>query len=311
MEINALTEKEAGRWEEFVSNANNGTIFHTLKFLSYHPQGRFKSHHLMIKEKDSVISVFPAVKEGKTIISHKGASYGGFVMKEGVGIQETCFIVEHLIRFLKAQGYQKIVLTQPPLIYYNSPNQYIDFALMKNGFCYIKREITAVIPFSDTEPLLSFDADARRSTKKAIREGVKIKISEDFNAFYKILRQNLGMRHNVSPTHTLSELLRLKKLFPDDIILFGAFLKDKMIGGIVIFSANPRVLLAFYISHNNKFQIYRPVNLLFYEIIKWGRSKNFKYLDLGTFTLNMEPFDYDICRTTAADSVRTVWKPVT
>ena len=62
-----------------------------------------------------------------------------------------------------------------------------------------------------------------------------------------------------------------------------------MIGGTVVFTANPRVLLAFYISHNDNFQIYRPVNLLFYEIIKWGRNKRFKYLDLGTFTLNMEP----------------------
>jgi len=289
MEIHKFTEKDHKHWEEFVPVANNGTIFHTLKFLSYHPAHRFKSFHLMVKEKNNIIALFPAVEETNSIISHKGASYGGFVIKDGLGVHEIYLAVQHSLDYLKSHNYEKIILTQPPLIYYKNPNQYIDFALMKNGFHYRKREITAVIPLDAAEPLLTFHADARRSTKKAIREGVQVKISEDFKTFYDILKHNLGMRHNVSPTHTLDELLKLKTLFPDDIILFGAYLKEKMLGGIVIFMTNPNVILAFYISHDDRFQSYRPVNLLFYEVINWGRNKGFKYLDLGTFTLNMEP----------------------
>ncbi|MEO0096009.1 MAG: GNAT family N-acetyltransferase [candidate division WOR-3 bacterium] len=289
MEICQFTEKDHCNWEDFVKQANNGTIFHTLKFLSYHPPERFKSHHLLIKEKDNIIALFPAVIEDKTIISHKGASYGGFVLKQGLGIHDIYLCVAHLIEFLKKEGIRQLVLTQTPLIYYHQPNQYIDFALMKHGFKYRKREITAVIPLDIAEPLLVFHPDARRSTKKAIREGVKVRITDDYAQYYEILKNNLGMRHNVSPTHTLSELLKLKNMFPEDIILFGAYLKEKMIGGMVIFVTNPKVILAFYISHDNQYQAYRPVNLLFYEVIKWGRLRGFKYLDLGTFTLNMEP----------------------
>lgn len=289
MEIHKFTEKDHKYWEEFVQNANNGTIFHTLKFLSYHPAKRFKNAHLIIKEKGNIISVFPAVEVEKTIISHGGASYGGFVLKNRLGIHKTYLIIEHTVAYLKAHGYKKIVLTQPPLIYCRDPNQYIDFALMKIGFSYQKREITAVIPLDRAEPLSTFHADARRSTKKALREGVRVKISEDFKTFYDILKHNLGMRHNVSPTHTLSELLKLKTLFPDKIILFGAYRKEKLLGGMIIFVTNLKVILAFYISHDNSFQSYRPVNLLFYEVIKWGRNRGFKFLDLGTFTLNMEP----------------------
>lgn len=289
MDIQRFTEKDHSQWEHFVSHANNGTIFHYLKFLSYHPQRRFKNYHLIIREHGNINALFPAVEEDKTIISHKGASYGGFVFKDSIGIHKTYLIVEHLLAYLRDRGYKKIILTQPPLIYYKEPNQYIDFALLKNGFHYRKREITAVIPLNCGEPLVTFHADARRSTKKAIREGVHISISDDYKTFYKILKRNLSMRHNVSPTHTLHELLKLKKLFPEDVILFAAFLKDRMIGGIVIFVTNPRVIIAFYISHDNRFQAYRPVNLLFYEVIKWGRIRGFHYLDLGTFTLDMEP----------------------
>ena len=78
-------------------------------------------------------------------------------------------------------------------------------------------------------------------------------------------------------------------MLPDKILLFGAYMKDNMLGGVVLFAANTRVILAFYISHDDTYQKYRPVNLLLYEVIKWGRTQGFKYLDLGTFTLDMAP----------------------
>ena len=289
MDIHKLTERDHKHWEDFVAQANNGTIFHELKFLGYHPPGRFKDHHLIIKDRSNMIAAFPAVEDNKTIISHQGASYGGFVFKDDLGIHTIYLMVEHTVEYLKKQGYEKIILTQPPLIYYRTPHQYLDFALIKNGFQYLKREVTAVIPLDAAEPLATFHGDARRSTKKAIREGVQVMISEDYARFYDILKHNLGMRHNVTPTHSLSELMKLQKIFPERIQLFGAYMKDKLLGGIVTFEANPQVLLAFYISHDDKYQNYRPVNLLFYEVIKWARSQGFKYLDLGTFTLNMDP----------------------
>ena len=289
MDIHKFSERDHKSWEDFVAKANNGTIFHSLKFLGYHPPDRFRDHHLIIKDKSNIIALFPAVADKTTIVSHKGASYGGFVLDDDLGIHRIYLMVEHVVQHLRTQGFEKIVLTQPPLIYYRNPDQYIDFALVKNNFEYLKRDVTAVIPLDTAEPLTTFHGDARRSTKKAMREGVGIRISNDFPRFYEILKHNLGMRHNVTPTHSLDELTKLKKIFPEQIILFGAYIKDKMVGGMVVFVTNPRVILAFYISHDDTYQNYRPVNLLFYEVIRWGRNQGFKYLDLGTFTLNMTP----------------------
>ncbi len=289
MEIRKYTEKDHVHWEKFVAESNNGTIFHYLKFLGYHPADRFQSHHLVIRDQGNLVGVFPAVCDGQTIISHRGASYGGLVLKSGLGVHDVYLAAEHLVHHIRDEGYKKIILTQPPLIYYAQPDQYIDFALQKIGFHCRKREITAVIPLDAGDPLETFRADARRSTKKALREGVRVRISDDITGYYGILKNNLGMRHNVTPTHSLAEIQKLKGLFPEDIILFAAYLKEKMLGGILVFAANARVLLAFYISHDDEYQSYRPVNLLFYEVIRWGRSKGFRYLDLGTFTINMEP----------------------
>jgi hypothetical protein len=289
MEVYKFTEKDRKHWEYFVTQSNNGTIFHSQDFFGYHPPDRFKNHHLIIKERSNIVGVFPAAEKENKIISHQGASYGGFVLKDGLGIHATYLMVEHVVQYFKSQGYKEIVLTQPPLIYYRNPDQYIDFALMKNEFHYLKREVTAVIPLNTAEPLPTFHGDARRSTKKALREGVQVILTDDYARFYDILKHNLSMRHNVTPTHSLDELNKLKKIFPERIFLFGAHINEKMIGGMVVFVTNPNVLLAFYISHDEKYQTYRPVNLLFYEVIRWGRNQGYKYLDLGTFTLNMTP----------------------
>jgi hypothetical protein len=288
MDIHKFNERDTSIWDEFVTGANNGTIFHSQRFLNYHPKDRFTNHHCMVMEKGSLIAVFPAVENGDTIISHQGASYGGFVMKCNIGIHAVCLGLEQLVEYYRSRGFRKIIATQTPLIYYRDPHQYADFAFAKKGFKYLKREVTAVIPITGADPLVTFHADARRSTKKALRAGVHVRICDEYEKFYAILKNNLSMRHNVTPTHTLNELLRLQKLYPQEIVLFAAYIGQKIIGGVVIFVTNELTILAFYISHDSTYQQYRPVNLLFYEILKWGYLKGFRYLDLGTFTLNME-----------------------
>ena len=78
-------------------------------------------------------------------------------------------------------------------------------------------------------------------------------------------------------------------MFPTKIRLWGAFLKDELIAGVCNFSVNKNVVLAFYISHDEAYQEYRPVNLLFYEIMKRYQTEGYKFLDFGIFTVAMEP----------------------
>ncbi|HDR05447.1 MAG TPA: GNAT family N-acetyltransferase, partial [Candidatus Marinimicrobia bacterium] len=128
-----------------------------------------------------------------------------------------------------------------------------------------------------------------RAAHKAERNGVTIQISDDYEKFYAILKKNLKIRHNVQPTHSLEELKLLAALYPESIRLYAAMLQETMIAGVVIFDANPQVTLAFYISHDEAYQEYRAVNLLFRELIADSIKRRFRYLDYGIFTVNMEP----------------------
>ncbi|MHA2601009.1 MAG: GNAT family N-acetyltransferase [Candidatus Thorarchaeota archaeon SMTZ1-83] len=298
MEVIEYEEKHRERWEEFVERSNNGTIFHRMKFLDYHPKGRFQNRHFLIEERDRIVSVFPgaeeAAPEGRMLVSHPGASYGGFVVSEDLGVRGSIAVVKRLFNSLRERGFKKVVLTQPPVIYQKILTNYIDFAVWICGGTYLRRELSAVIEVSE-DPLLTFRTAARTAVRKSIKSGVKVRESQDYERFYEILRKNLRMRHNVTPTHSLDELLRLTELFPERIRLFCAYLGEEPIGGIVSFICNQRVVLAFYISHIEEYQSYRPVNLLIYELLKWLRQSGHRYLDLGTFTLKMEP-DFGLAR---------------
>ena len=295
VDIVRFDKDDTAAWEDFVWSANNGTLFHLRNFLSYHPPDRFRDHSLVFFRKGRRLAQLPAVdfdENGRRVlISHRGASYGGFVVRDTLSIREAFDLVEALIRYAREAGFHAIDLTPPPQVYLRRPSNYIDFALLQNGFHYRKREISSVIPldFDRDEILATFNESSRRAVRRGKKLGVVVRETDQYETFYKILKKNLRLRHNVSPTHSLDELIRLKGMFPDRIKLFGAFYEETMVAGVVMFICNPRVVLAFYISHDDRYQQYRGVNVLFHDIVDWGLAGGYGFLDFGIFTVNEDP----------------------
>jgi len=282
-------------WDNFVSSANNGTLFHTRRFLNYHHEGRFNDHSLEFYKKGKLVGVFPAalIESGdqRQLVSHPGASVGSFVVPEDLAFADALEMVEQLVDYSKRENLDGIKLTQTPTIYSKRLSHYIDFALQKNGFLYAKREISSILFLEKSidENLSKFKSTHRTAVRKAEKSGVVVKETDDFASFYEILKKNLSIRHDVKPTHSLDELLHLKELFPDKINLFGAYIEGEMVAGVINFIATENVVLAFYISHNEDFQEVRPINLLFYKIFEWAIQKKYNVFDFGIFTVNEEP----------------------
>ena len=278
-------------WEEIVHNSNNGTLFHTRKFLSYHSKDRFVDHSLIIYKNNKPLSVFPAVEiiepNKKILVSHPGASMGSFVTPENLSFSDALQLVEQLNMYIKKQKFSRVKITLPPIIYNKRQTNYIDYSLLRSGYKYIKREVSSILFLEDSieKNVNKFKPSHRQALRKAQRAGLVVNNSNDFNSFYNILKKNLSNRHNAKPTHSVDELLKLKKLFPKNILLHGAFLNNKMIGGVINFIANNDVILAFYISHDEQYQDYRAVNLLFYKMFEWAIKKKLQCFDFGIFTI--------------------------
>ena len=295
IDIRQYADDEKRVWDRFVWKANNGTLFHTRQFLSYHPPDRFEDHSLMLEEDGRLLAVFPAALrsiEGKQILaSHCGSSYGGLVYQEPTSIGMAFAMVEALLDYGQKKGLDRIEMTLPPVIYLRRPSHYLDFAMYKLGFSYKKREVSSIIPldFPSDKILNTFKPEARTAYRRSVKSGVEVRQTDDFTSFYPILERNLALRHNVKPTHTLEEMQFLKKLFPEHVLQFGAFIGDTMVAGVTNVICNERVVLAFYISHDETYQKMRPVNHLFYEIIRWAIEEGYKFLDYGIFTVNEDP----------------------
>ena len=282
-------------WDKFVSDSNNGTIFHLRKFLNYHSKDKFVDHSILISKNKKLFSVFPAaervVSNQKFLVSHPGSSVGSFVIPENLSIANAIELVSQIKNYAKKSDFNGIQITLPPNLYQKRLSNYMDFAFFRGGFVYKKREITSILFLEKNieTTLKKFRPSHRRAVKTAQSKGVIVRESEKYDEYYKILQKNLSKRHGVNPTHTLRELKKLKTIFKDKIKLFSAFIDGKMIAGIVNFIINDQVVLAFYISHDELYNQYRPLNILFYEIFSWAIESKYKVYDFGIFTVNEEP----------------------
>ncbi len=301
LELLPFTGDKEREWDDFVRNSKNGTIFHLRKFLKYHPAGRFEDASLRIARNGELVSVFPAAlveKKGELIFqSHPGASFGGLVVSENLMLRDVINITGKLISHAENIHSRRLLLTIPPDYYSTAQSDNFLFALQSEGFVYRIRELSSVLSLDlslDTI-LKQFPESLKRALRKADRSGLSFRESHDIDSFYSLLQSNLGMRHNVAPTHSLDELRHLFELFPEDIKLYSAERQGKMLGGIVTFGCNSRVNLAFYIAHDHDYQTYRTVDSLMWHTIQESKKNGYSYLDFGTFTLNGEP-NWGLCR---------------
>ncbi len=206
-------------WDNFVENSDNGTMFSKRKFLSYHAKDKFKDKSIYVTKDGKLHSVFTAAlieRDGKKILSsHPGASYGGFVYNSELNFREAHDLVDMMLEHAKNVKADRIQLTLAPIIYQTKYSNYLDFALVRNGFQYLKREVSSVVQldFDPDQLLNTYRAEARTATKKALKKGVEIVETERFDEYYEILKKNLKLRHGVNPAHTLEELEKSKKSF--------------------------------------------------------------------------------------------------
>ena len=269
-------------WDNFVEKSNNGTIFHKIQFLDYHPPDRFNFHHLIFHKQSNPIAVLPGLLNNGIFKSPAGASFGGIVMNDS-SFRKADIVVTNFLKYCESEGIKEIYLTPPTIVYSRKMNRNLEYVLLYNGFSYSANMYTSVInlsELSEDDPISICHQNAKSAIKKAINYDVRIELSEDYESFYPILLKNKE-KFDVPVTHTLEELKKLNSLMPDSFKLFLAYREEDLLGGSLIFVCNKRTLLAFYIALDYNFQEYRPINLLLYEIMKWGQQNGFRYLDLG------------------------------
>jgi hypothetical protein len=281
MKVIEYTENWKNKWDSFVLESNNGTIFHMQKFFDYHSPGRFKFNHLLFIDKENIVAVLPGSRIGDLFESPIGASYGSIVTKD-VKFAYAMEMVSNLLEYGKENGIKEFLLTSAPRIYEKHPNENLDFAMLWQGFNYDLHYISSGIRLYPNEDIISrFQQTVRRNIRKSLKDpDLRVEINERYDEFYPILVKNKA-RHDVKPTHSYEDLIKLTNLFPQNLKLFMVYYKGKPIAGSSVFICNEIITLCFYNMLLYEYEHLKPIHLLMYNVVKWSTENGYQYVDIG------------------------------
>jgi hypothetical protein len=272
-------------WDQFVRySSRNGTLLHTRRFLQHNVLSIRNDASLLFFFKGKLIAILPATIENRggklTLNSHQYSTYGGLV----VGMHTTFRLLERciqlLIAYAKYHDIVEMIIRQPPRIYHNYLSDEIDYVLWKCGFQMKFRECELALDLTGAF-VAHYKKSKKRNIAKALRDGIMVKISTDYAAFWRILTANLRDKHQVNPVHSLAQMQKLIELTGNAITLFGCYLQGELIGGVLLFVANERVVHAQYIASDRRFQQHRAVDALIDHIAGWAKNQGFRYFNLG------------------------------
>ncbi|MBP9850854.1 MAG: GNAT family N-acetyltransferase [Candidatus Peribacteraceae bacterium] len=280
------------KWDAFVQSARNGTIFHTRKFLSYHPVGRFTDNSLLLMDGEKVLGVLSAAKkeEGgkKALVAHPGASYGGLVIDADASVQETGAMIDAVLEYARTEKFASVsMLRLPPASLQARYSEDQMYWLFHRGFSMTRCEMDGAIDVSclaEEDIMESLTGKCRNMVRQAERAGITVKLTKDFSTFWPILEGVLAGRHGTKPTHTLAEIQSLQTLLPDGFRLLAAYEDKKMVGGIVLVTIHSQALYTLYMAQEYTSQQKHPMHLLLTEAIRLAIKEKRRVLHLGVST---------------------------
>src|SRR5262245_52636063 len=131
-------EADEAAWNELLARSANGTLFHDLRFLRYHPTDRFEFHHLLLKRSGKAVALLPGGRcgsvAGPTFCSPLVASIGGLAVTADLRAELAISLVEAVQRYAGARGWAGVEITLPPACYSFETAGLIEFALFCRGF---------------------------------------------------------------------------------------------------------------------------------------------------------------------------------
>ena len=167
--------------------------------------------------------------------------------------------------------------------------QYCKNKVDVDGFKLIKKHFTSVIDL--TKDLDTIWGNISKSTRnyinRAKRDGIKIRISEDYKEFYKVYNSFIK-RKGIAP---IFRIFGIGTVYIETMrrhgTLFVAEYNGEILGGMVYLEDYPNI--SAWIAASKRLEvdkekatlISRASRLIWWEVIKYAKAKGFKEYDFG------------------------------
>ena len=263
-------------WNAFISVAKNATFLFDRNFMDYHSD-RFKDYSLMIFDGDKLIAVVPANRVENTVYSHQGLTYGGLILNNKAKLSAVISIFKNVLQFLNENSIEKLIVKTIPTIYTDYFSDELEYCLFIVKAKLYRRDALSVL---DLTKKIVIDSNRMEGVKRGFKNELVVKEETSFDLFWnEILVPNLATKHNAKPVHTLSEITKLKNLFPNNIRQFNVYKNEELLGGTTVF-VNKKVVHSQYISGNVTKNVSGSLDFLHHHLIK-EVFKEYHYHDFG------------------------------
>ena len=222
--------EQAAEWNMFLAQSRNGTFLFHRDYRDYHAD-RFEDASVWIMKEEQAVAMLAANRQGDTIVSHGGLTFGGLVLGNKTGAADVVEIFVHLREHWAAQGIRKLIYKPVPHIYHKVPSEEDLYALHRLQARTVRVDISTTIDQSHRLPL---SKGRKHALGKARKAGITIRQSQDYAACWQMLTRNLSDRHGVTPTHSLAEIQLLASRCPE-IALYMAYLEEQPVAAVVMY----------------------------------------------------------------------------
>jgi hypothetical protein len=248
--------------------------------MEYHRE-RFQDFSLIITTGSHVSALFPANRDGDTVVSHAGLTFGGLVLDNRATAERVVGLLSAIAEVLRTEGIRTLVYKTIPTIYHRAPTEEDRYALFRLGAQVVRRDVlTAISPMSPWRP----SPKRRCAWNRAQRlTRVHVGFSDDWSGYWRVLVERLREKYDNSPVHSLEEMTSLAAKFPTAIRLLTATVNGEVAAGAVLYESS-QVMHVQYLAGNAEARAHGLLDLVLRHAIEDARM-SCKWFDFGASTV--------------------------
>lgn len=282
-------EKIEKEWDRFVEEQEDSRFIHLTGFKRVVEKVyKFEPFYLYFKKNNEILAIFSSFIQnslltGKKIISQPFSEYGGLVISKDIDENKKMEILNELFALLK----DKIAKRNIKGIEIRGRTDTLMEIFAKKivlGNYGIKRLKTEIDIWN------SIDYMVRKAVNKARREGVVVSDDINFDRIKDFYSLHLrSMKRLGSPPHPYKYFLQLKKELSENIKIFYAVYKSKIIAFLLGWKVGKSVHITDNPSDKRFFPL-RGNDYLHYVFLQWAKENNCELFDFGPMRYEGQEF---------------------
>jgi FemAB-related protein (PEP-CTERM system-associated) len=281
LKIQELRKKDENEWDTFVRETDDTTFFHLIGWKNVIEKTyKRKSYYLIARENGEIKGILPlflmkSALFGNKLISVPFCDYGGVCANDE---QTKTLLIEEAKKITKEKG-----------------ADYLELRQLHGNCCELKTKdiyFTLILDLKQDSDFLwiNFNKKVRNAIRKAIKSNLKVTMGREYiNEFYDIFSKN--MRDLGTPVHSINFFKNILREFPNKTNILITRYEEKAIGAMYLLQFKDTIYAPWVSSDRQCFH-FNPNNMLYWEAIKYGCEKGFKYLDFGRSKWNSGTFRF-------------------